>query len=103
MRLSPALLSACLLLCSYTSFSQDGEKFRLQLKSGSFVPLKNFDDSTISKVSQRASRSGGKSLVIIQFENIPTADERKQLLEEGIELIDYIPNNAYTATSIRLT
>jgi hypothetical protein len=36
--------------------------------------------------------------VIIQFENIPTADERKQLLEEGIELIDYIPNNAYTAT-----
>ncbi|WP_276500004.1 S8 family serine peptidase [Terrimonas pollutisoli] len=87
-----------MLLCSYTSFSQDDEKFRLQLKSGSFIPAKNFDDSTISQVSQRASRSGGKSFVVIQFESIPSAEERKQLLEEGIELVDYIPNNAYTAT-----
>ncbi|MFC0775862.1 S8 family serine peptidase [Terrimonas alba] len=98
MRLNPALLFFCLLIGSFTSFSQDGEKFRLLLKSGSFTPAKNFDDSTISQVSQRASRSGGKSLVIIQFESIPTAEDRRQLLEEGIELVDYIPNNAYTAT-----
>ena len=98
MRLNPALLFICLLICSFTSFSQDGEKFRLLLKSGSFVPAKNIDDSTINQVSQRAMRSGGKSFVIIQFESIPGIEERRHLLEEGIELIDYIPNNAYTAT-----
>ena len=94
MRLNPALLFFCLLFSSYASFSQDNENFRLYLKSGTYIPTKNFDDSLVNQVSQRASRGGGKSFVVIQFENIPTSETRKQLLDEGVELIDYIPNNA---------
>src|SRR5205814_699701 len=40
----------------------------------------------------------GQSFAIIQFEHIPTADERQRLLKSGITLIKYIPNNAYTAS-----
>ena len=44
------------------------------------------------------SGRGGKSFIVIQFESIPTEKEKQQLKQEGIELLDYIPNNAYTAT-----
>ena len=39
-----------------------------------------------------------KSFVIIQFDKIPTEQEKNELKAEGIELLDYVPNYAYTAT-----
>ena len=104
MRFHPLPLIAVLLLCAYSSFAQDLQKrqeddrYRLSLKSGSFVPQKNIVDSEISGLNKKAFRSAGKSYLIIQFENILTENEKKQLHNEGIELLDYIPNNAYTAT-----
>ncbi|MES1226943.1 MAG: S8 family serine peptidase, partial [Bacteroidota bacterium] len=35
---------------------------------------------------------------VIQFEHIPTIQERAILFQSGIELLEYIPNNAYTAS-----
>src|SRR5688572_9851501 len=104
MRFHPLPLIAVLLLCAYSSFAQDPQKrqdddrFRLSLKSGSFVPQKNIVESGISELNKKALRTAGKSYLIIQFENIPSENEKKQLRNEGIELLDYIPNNAYTAT-----
>jgi hypothetical protein len=46
----------------------------------------------------RAFRARGKTFAIIQFEKIPTIEERKQLQQSGIELLDYIPGNAYSVT-----
>lgn len=104
MRFNPLPLIAVLLFCAYSSFAQDPQKqqpddpYRLSLKSGSFVPQKNIVNSEISGLNKKAVRFAGKSYLIIQFENIPTENEKKQLHNEGIELLDYIPNNAYTAT-----
>ncbi|CAG4988935.1 hypothetical protein DYBT9275_00189 [Dyadobacter sp. CECT 9275] len=35
--------------------------------------------------------------VILQFAHIPDSEERTALEKEGVHLLDYIPNNAYTA------
>ncbi len=74
------------------------EPYTLLLNSGSFVPEKNITAEKIDSVNRRASRVNEKSFAIIQFENIPTDAEKEQLQQAGIELLDYIPNNAYTVT-----
>ncbi|MCE6988449.1 S8 family serine peptidase [Dyadobacter sp. CY323] len=67
------------------------------LRSGAFTPEKNIS-AQLKGTNLRTSDSAKKSFVIIQFEEIPGADERRQLKEEGIDLLEYIPNFAYTAT-----
>src|SRR4029079_7780018 len=65
---------------------------------GSFVPQKNINPDFMKEFNGRSSRFEGRSFAIIQFEQIPTADERQQLLNAGISLLDYIPNNTYTVS-----
>ncbi|MGZ5248213.1 MAG: hypothetical protein ACXWCR_13985, partial [Flavitalea sp.] len=98
MRFNPVPLMAVLLLFSFACFAQDDDRYRLSLKSGSFIPQKNIVDTRIDEVNRKAFRAQGKSFVIIQFESIPTPKEKDELKREGIELLDYVPNNAYTAT-----
>jgi hypothetical protein len=105
MRFNPVPLMAFLLLCSYAGIAQivpsqrgNEERYRLSLNSGSFIPSRNITASGIDTVNKKAFRPQGKSFIIIQFENIPAEGEKQQLRQAGIELLDYIPNNAYTAT-----
>jgi len=103
MRFNPVPLIATLLLCSVAakaqvSSLQDQNRYRISLKSGSFIPVANISDTSIEKLNKKAFRPGGKSLIVIQFDKIPTEAEKQSLKQEGIELLDYIPNNAYTAT-----
>ncbi|MCE7067785.1 S8 family serine peptidase [Dyadobacter sp. CY326] len=86
------------LLASLSVNAQHNRDFKILLKSGSFTPEKNIAVSGKQTASLRTIASGSKTLVIIQFETIPTALERAELKEQGITLLDYIPNNAYTAT-----
>jgi hypothetical protein len=87
------VLSACV------SFGQESE-YQLHLRSGGFVPEKNITESAISALNKKTISSGHKSLVIIQFTDVPDAAEQADLKAKGIELLDYIPNKAYTATVI---
>src|SRR5688572_2910353 len=105
MRFNPVPLIAVLMLYAYAGSAQvvssqreDENRYRLSLKSGSFLPSKNITDTSIELLNKTAMRPGGKSFVIIQFEKIPADSEKKLLRQQGIELLDYIPNNAYTAT-----
>lgn len=98
MRFNPVPLIAVLLFFSYATFAQEDARYRLSLKSGSFIPQKNIGETRIDEVNRKAFRAEGKSFVIIQFESIPDQKEKEQLKQEGIELLDYVPNNAYTAT-----
>lgn len=103
MRFNPIPFIVALVLWSYAGVaqvvpSQDNGRYRLSLKSGSFVPSKNIADTSINEINKKAFRAAGKSFIIIQFESIPTVQDKKQLIEQGIQLHDYIPNNAYTAT-----
>lgn len=71
---------------------------RIFLRGSSFTPAKNISVSDVDNFTRNAKRFNGKTFTVIQFEHIPTLQERAMLLQSGIELLDYIPNNAYTAS-----
>ncbi len=105
MKINPVPFLAVFLLFSSASFSQlvpqkrnDGDRYKISLKSGSFIPQKNIADARVTEMNKNVFKPKKKSFVIIQFEKIPTATEKEQLKKEGIELLEYVPNNAYTAT-----
>ncbi len=90
------LLWACLLSVQVQAQVPDSDRYRISLKSGSFVPAANISGEKIEEMNL-ARRPGGKSLIIIQFESIPGEREKNELRQAGIELLDYVPNKAYTA------
>ncbi|HVZ56861.1 MAG TPA: S8 family serine peptidase [Chitinophagaceae bacterium] len=96
----PILLAtawAFLLLSGAPAFAQTKKDYRLLLNSGTLLPDRNLSTFT-SRYNDRVARSGRVMLAVIQFEEIPGPDDRRRLSEAGIDLLDYIPNNAYTAT-----
>ncbi len=95
MKFNPIPLITLCLLVNFSSLAQDDSRFMLQLQGGSFIPSKNITSEALNAVQQRAV--GGRSFVVLQFEQIPTIGDRTQLATAGIELLDYIPANAYTA------
>ncbi len=98
MRFNPIPLITVCLLVSFSSLAQDDSRYNLLLKSGAVLPAKNITTEGLSLFSDQAARADNKTFAIIQFEEIPTSAERLQLSQSGIELLDYIPNNAYTVT-----
>lgn len=103
MKFNPIPLIVVLVLCSHAGVaqiapSQDNGRYKLSLKSGSFIPSKNIADTAINEINRKVARVAEKSFIIIQFESIPTENDKKKLVAAGIQLHDYIPNNAYTAT-----
>ncbi len=96
MKPNPIPVIAMLLLLCLSSLAQDDSRYRLLLKNGAFIPEKNITTAKLEKFNGNANRSNGKTFAIIQFEQIPTESERQALNQNGVELLDYIPNNAYT-------
>lgn len=72
--------------------------YSIRLQSGKFIPTEN--RSSISKSADLFNQSlyGGKYYVVIQFLSLPAQAEKDRMKAAGIELIDYIPNLAYTAS-----
>src|SRR5881392_3606549 len=98
MKAYPLPLIAAVLLFSFPALSQQDSAYRLLLRSGSFIPEKNITADATQRFNSKAMRVDAQSFAIIQFEHIPTADERENLLKSGITLINYIPNYGYTAS-----
>ena len=98
MRIYPIPLIAVLLFFVFSANAQQDARYALLLKSGAVYPTKNISPGRLDSLNNRTARTGGKTFAILQFEQLPTLAERQQLLQEGIELLDYIPNNAYTVT-----
>lgn len=93
------LLSFILFLFSFSSFAQENEgnnnpKFRIGITNGSFIP-------EITNVSQfKPSTSelfDGKYFCLIQFYAIPTEEQRKLWISQGLTITDYLPGNVYFA------
>src|SRR5262245_41967862 len=103
MRFNPVPLMSVLLLYSYAgsskvvSYLKENYRYRLSLNSWSFIPSKNISDTSIEVLNSTAMRPGRKTFLVIQFEKIPAESEKQLLKLNGIELLDYIPNYAYTA------
>jgi hypothetical protein len=88
------LLSVLLTLSTFL-FAQD---FSLQLKSGSVQVEPNIRKFAVDSFASRTVRFRQKTFAILQFETIPSEATKKMLSANGIELLEYIPNNAYTVT-----
>ncbi|NIJ51286.1 S8 family serine peptidase [Dyadobacter arcticus] len=87
-------------LVSVSVNAQETKDYKVLLKSGSFTPERNISTGKVRTMrsADPGSNPGQKSFVLIQFEEIPSEAEKADLKNEGIELLEYIPNNAYTAT-----
>ncbi|MBE9463164.1 S8 family serine peptidase [Dyadobacter subterraneus] len=86
-----------LLVLPLSVISQNNQNYQIELKSGSFTPEKNVGTGKVESINARLIPDK-KIFVVIQFEEIPGPAERERLKAEGIDLLEYIPNNAYTAT-----
>jgi hypothetical protein len=97
MRINPIPLTAALCLFGIISFSQKDLPYTLQLRSGKILPEKNITEEHLRQFSSQVKRTAGKSIVIIQFDQLPAETARLELEAAGIELLEYIPDRAYTA------
>jgi hypothetical protein len=96
MKLNRLLFLGTLLLSSSLLLAQN--KFSIALRNGAISPEANIRQSFVDSFNKKAVRVNNKSFAVLQFENIPTDQTRKTLLANGIELLDYVSGNAYSAT-----
>ena len=96
-------MKATRLLCTaiscfiYTIAFSQKNNFELQLRNGKITPVADLSIRYLDSLNAKAFKKG-KAFLLIQFVSIPTENERKALAANGIELLDYVPNYAYTAT-----
>jgi hypothetical protein len=92
------LKSAWILLFPFCLTAQVSQDYNILLHSGKFIPQENI--STVTKMSHVFQQSlfNGRHYVVIQFKTLPSQLQKDNLKALGIELLDYIPNNAYTAS-----
>jgi hypothetical protein len=70
------------------------------LQSGQLVPpvgLSEAETNALDKPKPSAETNSTVQHVLIQFEYMPSDDERNMLLSQGIQLLDYIPYNTWIA------
>jgi hypothetical protein len=79
-------------------FAQGNPDYTILLNAGNFVPTENI--KTVNRDSEllRSSLFGGKYYVALQFRTLPSQEVKDKLSAAGIQLFDYLPNLAYTAT-----
>ena len=90
------LKSTVLVLFPSLLFAQQKDHYRILLHSGNFTPVANAQKISSSTDVLTKSLFDGKHYATIQFYSLPNESQKKQLRSAGIELIDYIPNMAYT-------
>lgn len=97
MRFNPIPLIAAVLLFALPLAGQNESRYTVFLKSGNTIPEKNIIQSSLDEFNIVAARSGNRVLSLVQFEQLPTELQKGELEQYGIRLLDYVPNNAYTA------
>src|SRR6476620_4771712 len=98
MRANPLPLITALLLLPLSLLAQQNSRYDLLLKSGTLTTQPNISEENILRFNRGVSMVAGKNFVIIQFNQLPNEAQKKELRSQGIELLDYVPNNAFTAS-----
>ncbi len=78
-------------------FAQQND-YSILLKSGKFIPVENISSVTKNSEVFQKSLFSNRHYVTIQFNSLPDQAVKDRLSAAGIQLIDYIPNNAFTAS-----
>ncbi len=98
MRLNPCPLIA---LVAFFAFSVPvlaqgkPDPFRVYLQNGAFTPEPGISDVSLSALSKSALRTSGRAMALMQFEQMPGKAERLLLQQNGITLLDYIPQFSF--------
>ncbi|MCX6315664.1 MAG: S8 family serine peptidase [Bacteroidetes bacterium] len=97
MRCNPIPLIAVSLLWCLQVAGQSAPDYTIYLKSGDMRSLSVMQQTDIDAFNTHHQRAAAPVLAIVQFETLPTESQKTTLTQAGIQLLDYIPNNAYTA------
>jgi hypothetical protein len=90
------LLVVILLLVVAPANAQEPDRdFTILLKSRQFAPTPGMDKAMATQLSASPT---GRSHVLVQFDRIPTAEEREALERAGVKLLAYVPHNAWFAS-----
>ena len=94
------LFKSLVLIILFPAFlsAQGTQDYTIQLKSGKFIPQENINNIAKDADVFQKSFFAEKSYVTIQFFSLPDQEMKTRLAKAGIVLIDYIPNNAFTAS-----
>jgi len=90
--------SAFFLFFPFCLTAQVSQDYSILLHSGKFIPQENINAVTKASPVFQQSLFNGRHYVVIQFKVLPTQLQKDNLKAIGVELIDYIPNNGYTAS-----
>ena len=97
MKIRQIILLAALSFLSTITRAQK-EPSPVYLRSGTISASDNISEPVVAGFNRTALRVNDRSFALIQFYGIPSEAERKELSNTGIELLDYIPENAYTVS-----
>ncbi len=95
MKLNQPLVLLLLLFVYINTAGQKPEP-AIHLKKGSIYTKPNLSPSYIDSFNKSVKRTNGNGFALLQFESIPTDAEKKLLAVNEMDLLDYIPDNAYT-------
>ena len=79
-------------------FAQEKNDYNILLQSGKFIPEENVNTLTKSSAVFQQSLFNNKHYLTIQFRSLPNDAAKAKMTASGIQLIDYIPNLAFTAS-----
>ena len=77
--------------------AQKSEQYDLLLSNGAISLPANFDRLNSQTLSQ-GEIFNGNYYRYIQFYGIPSAEQKKQLFEKGVDLLLYLPTNTFIAS-----
>lgn len=86
-----------LMLCFFSAFAQESKSYEIQLNAGKFTPKQNSADKDAVSAILSKSTFLDTRYVVLQFLQLPTDAQKKQLLADGIRLLDYLPQQAFMA------
>ena len=90
---------SCLLVLLFLYFTAGAQtRPSILLRSGPVTITQELTQSSLDSFNTKSLRTYGKSFGLIQFEQVPNNETRKYLSASGIELLEYIPQNAYTVS-----
>jgi len=96
MKLLPFLPKALVVICSLSFISLNAQSNQsLQFKSGNFIPTIN----VVNELNYNASELvNGNYYRIVQFSSLPSTKQKQELATAGIDLLTYLPKNAFYAS-----
>jgi len=91
-------LALALLFASHLQmFAQNNER-PLRFAAGDFFTGQNITNRTFSKTAINGSLHNGQYYVLVTFARVPNTAQQTALQQAGVQLQQYIPDNAYMAT-----